>query len=181
MNAKQWIAALDLKPHPEGGFFRESYRSAETIPAAALPPRFNGSRAFSTAIYFLLEHPQFSAFHRIASDEIWHFYAGGTLCLHVITPQGADAAVRMGCNPGSGEVVQAVVEAGCWFAAELEKPDTFALVGCTVAPGFDFADFQMAARSDLCRLFPMHRDIIERLTRISPDAATGRSQTRMIH
>lgn len=159
-----WITRLKLQPHPEGGWFRETYRTPERIEASALPARFQGDRTFSTAIYFLLEGTQFSAFHSIKSDEIWHFYDGDTLNIHVISPDGEYSRIRLGRNPGTGEVLQAVVSAGCWFGAELEYKERFALVGCTVAPGFDFDDFEIAARDDLLSQYPQLHDIIKRLS-----------------
>jgi predicted cupin superfamily sugar epimerase len=163
--AKRWIDGLRLRRHPEGGWFRESYRSEEVIAAAALPPRFSGDRAFSTAIYFLLDGAGFSALHRIKQDEVWHFYDGSSLTVHVIDPVGLYTAVTVGRNLEAGEVPQAVVKAGCFFGATVSSGRSYSLVGCTVAPGFDFADFEMPAREELCRLYPQHRQVIERLTR----------------
>lgn len=165
MDARFWIEYLGLLPHPEGGYYREVYRSAESMLAEHLPPRYGGGRAFSTAIYYLLEHPDFSAFHRIKSDEIWHFYDGSPLILWQIDPSGGLRALRLGRDPTQGEQPMRVVPAGCWFAASLEHPQSFALVGCTVAPGFDFADFELAEREALLRQFPQHQALIERLTR----------------
>ncbi len=164
-DAAYWIRALGLKPHPEGGYFAETYRSGEEIPASALPPRFGGARAFSTAIYFLLEGTQVSALHRLDSDEIWHFYAGSSLTLHVIHPDGRLEAMRMGAAKDEGEAFQAAVPAGAWFGATVDDPRSFTLVGCTVAPGFSFDDFQLATRAELTARFPRHRAIIERLTK----------------
>ncbi len=107
----------DFKPHPEGGFFRETYRAAETIAREHLPPRFSGDRAFSTAIYFLLEGRDFSALHRIRQDEMWHFYDGCPLLVSSISPEGTLSVVRLGRNVQAGEVLQAVVPAGYFFGA----------------------------------------------------------------
>ena len=168
-----------MRPHPEGGYFAETYRSAEMISHSSLPNRFRGDRPFGTAIYFLLESHQISALHRIQSDEIWHFYAGGPLEIFVIAPTGELTVIRLGNNPEQGEVFQAVVPAGCWFGStpvvdapvldstamdsETNSPG-FSFVGCTVAPGFDFADFEMASRARLLAEYPQHRAVIERLT-----------------
>jgi predicted cupin superfamily sugar epimerase len=160
--AQHWIDHLHLQPHPEGGFYRETYRAALTLPHSALPGH-GGDRSASTAIYFLLAGDQFSAFHRIRSDELWHFYSGSGLVVHVITPPGEYQQLLLGSRPD--EQFQAVVPAGCWFASSLRHRNSYALAGCTVAPGFDFADFEMARRGELIAQYPQHRAIIERLTR----------------
>lgn len=163
--AKELIANLELFRHPEGGWFRETYRSCETVSAQALPERFAGERTFSTAIYFLLEAGDISALHRIKSDEIWHFYSGSTLLIHTIFPDGRYQEQHLGSDLVAGERYQAVVPAGCWFGAELAAAP-FALVGCTVSPGFDFADFEMADRWQLTACYPQHAELIERMTRV---------------
>ena len=163
--AREWIDRLRLAPHPEGGWFRETYRADEEIAAAALPARFGGVRAFSTAIYFLLDAPAVSALHRIRSDEVWHFYRGDALTVFTIAADGVLGTSRLGADPGHGETFQLVVRGGTWFGAALDRDDAFALVGCTVAPGFDFADFELAERAELIARFPQHRAMIERLTR----------------
>jgi len=162
--ARRWIAALGLAPHPEGGFYRETYRAAGRIGKAGLPARYGGPRAYATLIYFLLRRGDVSRLHRLRSDEIWHFYAGGRLTLHLIDPRGRYRRIRLGPNPGRGERFQAVVPAGTWFGATVDAPAAYALVGCTVAPGFEFADFELGGRAGLLRRFPAHRRIIERLT-----------------
>jgi predicted cupin superfamily sugar epimerase len=164
-SADHWIAVLNLVPHPEGGYFRETYRSAEEVPAGCLPARFPGARPFSTAIYFLLAAGDCSALHRLRADEVWHFYAGGRLTLHVIDADGALSEVRLGRDAGQTEHLQAVVRAGCWFGASLDAGSSYALVGCTVAPGFGFEDFELGGREALTLQFPQHRALIERLTR----------------
>lgn len=155
-----------MLPHPEGGYYRETYKSAQTIPHASLPSAFKGSRSFSTAIYFLLQQGNFSAFHRIQSDECWHFYTGETLLIHVIDEQEKLYTVKLGNNILNGEVFQFVVPAGCWFASEPAPESSFCFVGCTVAPGFDFEDFELANRVDLIKQYPQHATIINRLTRL---------------
>jgi predicted cupin superfamily sugar epimerase len=166
--ARYWIDGLRLLPHPEGGFYRETYRSDEGIARAGLPGRFTGDRAFSTAIYFLLAGADFSALHRIKQDEVWHFYDGSTLVVHVIDPEGEYSAIKLGRRLEDGECPQAVVKAGCWFGASLAEADSYAFVGCTVAPGFDFADFEMPTREQFLNLFPRHEAIIRKLTREGP-------------
>ncbi|BCS52525.1 cupin domain-containing protein [Geobacter sp. SVR] len=160
------IERLGLTRHPEGGWYRETYRSAEEVPTDALPERFGGQRSLCTAIYFLLERGEFSVLHRIKSDEMWHFYAGAALTVHLITPGGERRSLRVGSDLAAGETPQAVVPAGSWFGAEVSGEGEFALVGCTVAPGFDFADFEMGSREELLRQFPGHSDIILRLTKV---------------
>jgi predicted cupin superfamily sugar epimerase len=124
-----------------------------------------GARAASTAIYFLLEGKGFSAFHRLRSDEVWHFYAGAPLIVHVIDATGSHSSICLGSDADAGQVFQAVVPAGCWFASHVADWESWALVGCTVAPGFDFADFEMGMRAELAGEYPEHREIVERLTR----------------
>lgn len=164
-NARHWIEKLRLEPHPEGGYFRQTYRSDVMIAREALPAGFGGARAASTAIYFLLEGENFSAFHRLRSDEVWHFYAGSPLVVEVIDPEGSRSSILLGVDLDAGQVFQAIVPARCWFASHVADWKGWALVGCTVAPGFDFEDFEMAKREELAKHFPQHRELIERLTR----------------
>ena len=163
-DAQYWINHLGLSPHPEGGYYRATYKSELTIARGALPSSYQGDRSASTAIYFLLDGRDFSAFHRIASDEVWHFYAGSSLVVYVIGPEGDYSELHLG--DGSDEAFQAVVKAGCWFASRVKDTAGFALVGCTVAPGFDFADFELAVRPELVAAYPQHRKLIEELTRV---------------
>ena len=163
--ATYWVEKYQMQPHPEGGYFVETYRAAEVLSQSALPARFGGERAFSTAIYFLLESHHVSALHRIQSDELWHFYAGGPLEVYVIYPDdGRLEVIRLGADPEAGEVFQAVVPAGTWFGSRPAAGSTYSLVGCTVAPGFDFADFELAERANLLAKCPQHRALIEALT-----------------
>ena len=163
--AQDWIDLLGLSRHPEGGWYREVYRAREGVAQAALPARFGGDRSFSTAIYYLLEAGQSSALHRIAADELWHFYEGQPLGVEVIHPDGRHETLLAGRNAAGGERPLAVVPAGCWFGASVQSAEGYSLVGCTVAPGFDFADFEMGDRGELLQLFPQHRELIQRLSR----------------
>ena len=164
-NARYWIDKLKLTPHPEGGYYRQTYRSDLTLACEALPPGFTGPRPASTAIYFLLEGENFSAFHRLRSDELWHFYAGSPLLVHSIDPEGHYSRFLLGSRPDKQETLQAAVPAGTWFASHVADWKSWALVGCTVAPGFDFADFELADREILWKSFLQHHEIIDRLTR----------------
>ena len=163
--AKEWIKKLELQPHPEGGFYREVYRSSDTMIADQLPNRFQQPHCFGTAIYYLLQNTDFSAFHRIRQDETWHFYDGIGLEIHMIHPDGRHQLGRLGLDLSLNERPQFTVPAGAWFAARLKDPLGFTLAGCTVAPGFEFADFELAQRQDLIRLFPAQKSLIEELTR----------------
>ncbi len=160
------VKKFNLLPHPEGGYYKETYQSAESIAKEALPDRFGGPRPFSTAIYFLLESGNFSAFHRIKSDECWHFYAGDPLHVHVIYPDGNYALLELDNQLNHGSTCQAIVPAGAWFASETASGGSFSFVGCTVSPGFDFADFELAKSAELSALFPTHAPLIQRLCRI---------------
>ncbi|WP_374377746.1 cupin domain-containing protein [Dongia sp.] len=158
------VTALQLQPHPEGGFYRETYRATEAIPNAGLPARFHGDRAHSTAIYYLLRAGERSKLHRIKSDEVWHFYEGDALTIIALSPGGQLIETTLGRDFARGQVPQHVVPAGFWFGALPAKGSAFTLAGCTVAPGFDFADFDLGERSKLLHEFPQHRAWIERLT-----------------
>jgi predicted cupin superfamily sugar epimerase len=164
-DAKYWIDKLQLEAHPEGGYFRQTYKADSVLAKEALPAGFAGARAASTAIYFLLEGTDFSAFHRLRSDEVWHFYAGDPLIVHVIAPEGKYSSILLGRDLDAGHVLQGVVRAGCWFASHVADWKSFALVGCTVAPGFDFEDFELAKRAELVARYPQHGELVERLTR----------------
>lgn len=174
LTAQQLISQYQLQAHPEGGFYTETYRSKEEVTQNSLPARFPGSRVFSTAICFLLQQEDFSAFHRIKSDECWHFYAGGALNIYIIDLNGGITIVRLGNNPANGELFQYVVPAGFWFASQPAPGSIFSFVGCTVAPGFDFADFEMADEASLCKEFPSHESIIKKLCR-QPGQTPGRT------
>ncbi len=165
MTPQDLITHFHLHPHPEGGWYAQSYRSTESIPAAALPERFSGDRLFSTAIYFLLEPGNFSAFHRIKSDECWHFYSGDPLEIFILHTDGSLQVVTLGPSIDKGQHFQFVVPANCWFASRPAAGSRYCFVGCTVSPGFDFADFEMANASELSKEYPLHHAIIETLCR----------------
>lgn len=171
-SSRYWVQHLGLVPHPEGGFYRQTYRSELVLPKEALPSSYTGPRAASTAIYFLLDSGNFSAFHRLRADEMWHFYAGASLLVHVIEPGGQCSKIKVGNDLDRSDNLQALVKAGCWFASEVASStgsasddQNFALVGCTVSPGFEFDDFELARRDELAQRYPQHRELIGRLTR----------------
>jgi predicted cupin superfamily sugar epimerase len=159
------VEKFQLQPHPEGGYYAETYRSAEAIQHASLPSRFTGDRSYSTAIYFLLPSGALSALHRIQSDEVWHFYSGDPLELVMISPDGESKTILIGNDPRQGHFFQFVVPAGHWFASRCVVPaGGHSFVGCTVAPGFDFSDFEMAERNKLKDEFPQHSELIDLFT-----------------
>ena len=162
--ASEIIQRLKLIPHPEGGFYRETYRSELFIEEGVFP-EFRGGRHCSTSIYYMLTSESFSSFHRIRQDEIWHFYTGDPVLIHMLTDTGSLQTLRLGNDLKNGALPQQMVPANTWFAAELEPELGFSLVGCTVAPGFDFKDFEMGRRDDLIQEFPDQAELIGRLTR----------------
>ena len=159
MPAQNLIRSLNLQPHPEGGYFKETYRAAKTLGVEA-----EKLRNLSTAIYYLLEGQDFSALHRIQSDELWFFHQGEPLEI-VSIQEGKLVSTVLGNDVSNGEIPQAVVPAGAWFGARIKSGSGFALVSCTVAPGFDFADFELANRAALLTEFPHLKTEIEAFTR----------------
>jgi len=164
-DASYWLDKLQLTRHVEGGAFREVYRSDLILPRKSLPLLFQGDRSASTHIYFLLAQGQFSAFHRIAADELWHFYAGDPLLVYEIAHNGRLATHRLGNDPEKEESFHTVISAGSWFASAPAEASEYALVGCTVAPGFDFADFELADRETLAGQYPEYASLIRKYTR----------------
>lgn len=165
------IGLLSLSPHPEGGFFRETYRSTEDVPAEALPSRYNAKRSVSTSIYYMLTTDSFSVMHRVASDEIYHFYLGSPLQLLLLFPAGKSKAVIIGPDVAAGHHPQFVIPRGVWQGSRLlpsaaSDADSYGLIGATVAPGFDFADFEEGQRASLLSSYPEQSELIRALTRI---------------
>jgi uncharacterized protein len=158
-----WVNHLDLLPHPEGGFYKEMYRSKLSVSADLMEEGLGGVRSLATGIYFLITEGNFSAFHRIKSDEMWHFYYGEPLIVHVIELDGTYTKLSIGLDLEKDQTPQAVVPAGAWFASE--SFGEYSLVGCTVSPGFDFNDFELAKKHELIQEFPQHKDLIEKLCR----------------
>ena len=159
----QLIQQYNLEPHPEGGWYKQTYKSREQIAASALPKRFGANRAFSTAIYFLLGQGNFSAFHRIKSDECWHFYSGDPLLIYIIEQNGELKIILLGNDFEKGQTFQYVVPANCWFAGRPAPGSEHCFVGCTVSPGFEFGDLELANATELSAIYPEHKKIIEQL------------------
>lgn len=164
-SAAYWKERLQLIGHIEGGAYKETYRAPLVLLQGTLTKKHKGDRAAATGIYFLLEHGEFSAFHRIASDEMWHFYDGGTLAVYEIKKDGSLIKHLLGTDIGNGALPQIVIPAGSWFASRVETEASYTLCGCTVAPGFDFADFELGSRKELTKEFPQHEALIVSLTR----------------
>jgi predicted cupin superfamily sugar epimerase len=164
LTSQDIIRKLKLQSHPEGGYFKETYRSQGEIANEALGSDFGGNRNYSTSIYFLLKSDQFSAFHRIKQDEIWHFYEGSPIKIHMITKEGQYASVIVGRDMMANQVPQYVVKGGIWFAAEVLEEGSFSFVGCTVSPGFDFQDFEMPSRQGLVEMYPDLEEVIKKFT-----------------
>ena len=164
--AERIINALGLEPHPEGGYFIETYRSVGEISQDSLDSKYQGKRNYATCIYFLLTSESYSTFHRIHQDEIWHFYDGSPIKIHIISETGDYSNIIIGRDVIKGEKPQFVVPGNQWFAAEVINDNDYTLVGCTVSPGFDFTDFQLANRKELITQFPQHEKIITKLTNI---------------
>ena len=139
MNAKTYIDKLAMLPHPEGGYYKENFRSETTFQFDG----FEGERSICTSIYFLLEKGQTSALHRIKSEEIWYFHDGQTLEIIELDTNGNEMITRLGKDLLNGEMLQHVVPANTWFGARLTPESDFCLVGCQVSPGFDFKDFEL--------------------------------------
>ena len=155
--AAKLVKKLELEKHPEGGYFKQTCRSDTTVSVKG----YDGPRNISTAIYYMLAGEQFSAFHRIRSDEIWHHYAGGSITLYAIEDEGKLSKIKIGRDG----TPQAVIRAATWFAASLDSKRSYCLLGCTVSPGFDYRDWELGKRDDLARIYPQHKRIIERYTK----------------
>jgi len=166
LTAEEVIARLGLAPHPEeGGYFRETYRSAERMPPTALGPGYGGPRAHSTAIYYLLTPTTYSAMHRVKSDEVYHFYLGDPIEMLQLVPAGGGRTILIGPDIAGGMQPQLVVPRGVWQGSRLVPgPLGFALLGATVAPGFDYADYEHGERAALVRAWPDWRAQIEART-----------------
>jgi predicted cupin superfamily sugar epimerase len=156
---------LGLAAHPEGGFYVQTYKSGERIPGESLDSRYGSARSTSTAIYYLLEPRTFSEMHRLKSDEIFHFYLGDPVEMLQLWPDGSSRRVVLGSDLASGNSLQQVVPKDVWQGSYLLEGGRFALLGCTVAPGFEFEDYQSGTRDGLIRQYPREQDLIAKLTR----------------
>ncbi|MBY0425540.1 MAG: cupin domain-containing protein [Cytophagales bacterium] len=157
-----WIEKLGLKAHPEGGYYQEVYRSSEQV--SVLPERYQSPRSFGTSIYFLLGSEDRSAFHRLKSDEIWFFHSGSPVTIHIIHPDGRREDKHLGMDMDNHQFPQVLIPKNTWFAAQVAEGNSYVLVSCTVHPGFEFADFELANRWELIRKYPNHQELIERFT-----------------
>ena len=169
LNARQIIEALALQPHPiEGGYFRETYRSAGSILAASLPAgyRTEAGRSLGTAIYYLLTGETFSEMHRLPTEEVFHLYLGGPVRMLQLDPDGSSREVVIGADVLAGQQPQVIVPPGVWQGSRLEPGVEFALLGATMAPGFDYADYEQGRRGDLTQRYPEHAAMILELTRL---------------
>jgi predicted cupin superfamily sugar epimerase len=161
MKAEELIRQLNLTKHPEGGYFRETYRSVSEIPATALSGTYSGNRNYATSIYFLLTDKEFSAFHKIKSDELWYFHQGNTVEIYLLSENGVETR-KLGAKPGTEFYV--LIPQNTWFAARVVGKG-YTLVSCVVAPGFSFDDFELARREELLKLYPGQAELISELSR----------------
>jgi len=166
LNAEKLKSLLNLVPLSiEGGYFSETYRSTEMIPQECLPSRYSGSRTFGTCIYYLLEPNTFSEIHRVASDEVFHFYLGDPVEMLQLWPDGNGKRVLIGTDIERGMAPQLVVPHGVWQGARLAAGGEFALLGCAVSPGFEYADYESGSQQRLSEAYPKYRDMICALTK----------------
>lgn len=163
--AEELIALLDLKPLPrEGGYYRETYRSADRLPASALPARYGVEKSAGTAIFYVLTPKTFSAMHRLPTDEVYHFYLGNPVEMLQLRPDGGGQVVTLGQDLRAGQLPQTVVPGGVWHGSRLQSGNGYALLGTTMAPGFDFADYEAGERARLADQYPEFTALICRLT-----------------
>lgn len=162
--AEYYIKLLNMTSHPEGGYYKEFYRSQKLIePGNSVLKGYKGERNLATSIYFLLNGDQISAFHRLKSDELWYFHAGSPVMIYLIDKRGRLTPLKLGLNIEADEMPQVLLPKGVWFAAEVYNKESFSLFGCVVAPGFDFRDFELAEKSRLTEMFPQHETLISRM------------------
>lgn len=156
-SANDFISQLQLEAHPEGGFYKSTFAASEGVAT------HNGSRSLYTSIYFLLRSDDISHLHRLQSDELWYYHAGSPLTVHMIYPDGTYEAKKLGLNIANGEAPQILVPKHTIFGSSVDDVDTFSLVGCMVAPGFDFADFELFTQEELLKDYPQHETVIRKM------------------
>lgn len=165
-----FISNLGLTPHREGGYYKQSFHSTESISDQEVSINFDGNRKLYTSIYFLLTSKDISHFHRLKSDELWYYHAGSPLTIHVIEENGEYKEIKLGLNLDKGEVPQALVPKNTIFGSSVMDPDTFSLVGCMVSPGFEYKDFELFTQEELLVKYPQHEDVIRKMAyEIIPD------------
>jgi predicted cupin superfamily sugar epimerase len=157
------VSKLGLIPHPEGGYYKETFQSEEQISDHELSVNFEGRRKLYTSIYFLLTSDDVSHFHRLKSDELWYYHGGSSLSIHVIEESGEYKEIKLGMNLDAGEVPQVLVKKNSIFGSSVSEKDTCSLVGCMVSPGFEFQDFEMFTQEELMKVYPQHEEIIMKL------------------
>jgi uncharacterized protein len=166
LTAQHIINWLKLRPHPgEGGFYSETYRSGESISSGCLPSRYTSERSMGTAIYYLLTPETFSAMHRLRTDEIFHFYLGDPVTMLQLAADGSSKVLTMGTDIRNDQQLQVVVSRDTWQGSFLNPGGNFALLGCTMAPGFEFEDYEHGSRDALLRVYPDREELILRLTK----------------
>jgi hypothetical protein len=162
ITAEKWIQELNLIPHPEGGFYKETYRSGFEVDQKSLPIGMNGSRRLSTSIYYLLRSGEISRLHRLRSDEIWYYHYGSSVKIILIDKEGNKKSRMLGPRIERAEHLQILIPAGTVFAAGIPDSDTYSLFGCVVSPGFEFSDFELFTKEDLMQAYPKLTDVIEK-------------------
>jgi uncharacterized protein len=160
-----WIKHLNLQPHPEGGFFRETYRSNLVIDHNILPVDYSGNRKLSTSIYYMLRSGEISRLHRLHSDELWYYHLGSSIKIVMIDQEGNKHTKLLGANLEKAEQLQVLIPSGTIFGAELIDSDSFSLLGCMVTPGFEFDDFEIFDKEDLLQAYPKHVDLINKFSK----------------
>lgn len=165
MTPEELVRVLDLSPHPEGGWFRETYRSGTPIPAGNLPEAYGGTRSAGTAILYLLTDDAFSSMHRLRGEEMFHFYLGDPVEMFQLKADGTGEVVVLGHDIEAGMRPQVVVPGGVWQGARVRSGGKYALLGTTMFPGFDYADFELGERAALVEQYPEFAERITSLTR----------------
>ena len=162
-DAMYYVSKLGLEPHPEGGYYKQTFVSNEQVTDEELSVTYDGKRKLYTSIYFLLTSTDVSHFHRLKSDELWYYHAGSSLTVHILHENGTYEEIKLGLNLEQGEVPQALVPKNSIFGSSVMEDDAFSLVGCMVSPGFEFQDFEMFTQAELLSKYPEQKEIIMKL------------------